>query len=108
MMDSSMNDQIRFIRTYLIYKLTGRPPRITRMFSSWAMEVIFLTEDKMRMKYLIMMAVSRNRSLLGGCTKNDVQIIIDYFRLKVDSLHGIMECDWDLLVSGIKLDENSP
>jgi hypothetical protein len=78
------------------------------MFSSWAMEVIFLTEDKMRMKYLMMMAVSLNRSLLGGCTKNDVQIITDYFRLKVDCLHGIMECDWDSLVSGIKLDENSP
>jgi len=71
------------------------------------MEVIFLNEEKLRLKYLIMMAVSMNRSLLGRCTKNDVQIIIDFYRLKVESSIGIMDCDWDLLVSGITLEYNS-
>ena len=76
------------------------------MFSSWAMEVIFLTEDKMRMKYLMMMAVSLNRSLLGGCTKNDVQIIIEHFKLRLTSECGINEVDWDYLTSGITLESN--
>jgi hypothetical protein len=104
MMNASKNDRIRFIRTYLIFKLTGRPPRITRMFSSWAMEVIILTEDKLRMKYLIMMAVSMNRSLLGRCTKSDVQTIIEHFTLRLSSGYGINGVDWDVLILGITLD----
>lgn len=106
MVKYAFSDRIQTIRTYLIRKLTGRPPRVTRLFSTWAMEVIFLNEEKLRLKYLIMMAVSMNRSLLGRCTKNDFQIIIEHYKLRLTSEYGIIEVDWDYLISGITLESN--
>jgi hypothetical protein len=101
MIESALNDRKRFMRTYLVYKLAGRPPRFTRKVSSCAVEVIFLTEDNLRMKYLLMMAISMIRSLLSRCTKSDIQTIIEYLTLKLTSDYGISGVDWDYLTSGI-------
>jgi hypothetical protein len=104
MIDAAMKDRIRFMRTYLVYKLAGRPPRFTRKVSSCAVDVVFLTEDNLRIKYLLMMAISMIRSLLSRCTKSDVQIIIEHFTLRLTSDYGINGVDWEVLILGITLD----
>ena len=104
MIDAAMKDRIRFMRTYLVYKLAGRPPRFTRKVSSCAVDVVFLTEDNLRIKYLLMMAISMIRSLLSRCTKSDVQTIIEHFTLRLTSDYGINGVDWEVLILGITLD----
>jgi hypothetical protein len=94
------------MRTYLVYKLAGRPPRFTRKVSSCAVDVVFLTEDNLRIKYLLMMAISMIRSLLSRCTKSDVQTIVEHFTLRLTSDYDLNEVDWDFLIEGISIESD--